>query len=268
MDAVPHGRYNPDCRMSAPAEAPISPELVLVASPEEAERARRSLPLPEAPLPRFPDILSSPAVRDRARRNRRVVLAAIGLTVLGAFGAAAAIVVLHDPGAQQAAVLEQPSARTVAPTRTQAPRHAARKPSPKPKPTRTTATKPAQTTAAKPAQTPTAKPAQTTAAKPPPTAKRSGSTSPQAPAASPRKAKATFVPARVFAWPAQPGASAYLVRFFRGSTLVFEKKTTAVRLTLPRTFHFVPGSYRWLVLPIDEHGVRGAPIVESRFDVA
>jgi hypothetical protein len=252
MDVVTRGRYNPQCRVSFLAESPISPELVLVAPPEEAERARRALPLPAPPLPRFPDILSSPAVRDRARRRRRIVLRAVGLAVLGAFATAAAFVVLRDSRTGERAVQSQPRARAVAPKRTTAPRRAAPK----------TAPRPSQTTAAKPATSPT-----------PTVPKRQRSTPSQTPPARPKTPKATkkppgpFVPARVFAWPAQTGAVAYVVRFFRGSSVVLERRTTNERLSLPSSFRFRPGSYRWQVLPVDEHGARGAPIVESRFHV-
>jgi len=235
------------------AESPISPELVLVAPPEEAERARRALPLPAPPLPRFPDILSSPAVRDRARRRRRIVLTAVGLAVLGAFATAAALVVLRDSRTGERALQPQPRARAVAPTRTAAPRRAAPK----------TAPRPSQTTAAKPAASPT-----------PTVPKRQRTTPSQTRTARPKAPKATkkppgpFVPARVFAWPAKAGAVAYVVRFFRGSSVVLERRTTDERLSLPSGFRFRPGNYRWQVLPVDEQGVRGAPIVESRFHVA
>jgi hypothetical protein len=76
----------------------------------------------------------------------------------------------------------------------------------------------------------------------------------------------TFVPARVFTWPSQPAAKRYLVRFFRNGHKVLEARTARARLVLPKSFVFRPGSYRWTVVPL---GVVGkGPLVDSKFVIS
>jgi hypothetical protein len=81
----------------------------------------------------------------------------------------------------------------------------------------------------------------------------------------------TIQPSHVFAWPAAPNASFYLVSFMRDGKKVFEKRVTEPRLTLPGSFRFTAGSYRWVVLPAT--GSAGNPqyapaIIDSKFVVA
>jgi hypothetical protein len=220
--------------MTVPAD-PISPELVLVASPEEAELARQSLPMPVPPIPRFPTFPPAP-VRARARRAERSWTYGIAAVVVLAFAIAAAVV-LDRSGADPSA-----SVRTVAtqPTATH--------PSAPTSPTTTATTTPAHTTST---PTPTTTPARTAST---PTA-----TKPAAPKG--------FVPSRVFAWPAKTGAVAYVIRFFRGSKLVFQRRIVQPRITLPESFEFAPGSYRWLVVPVDRSGDEGPAVVASKFSV-
>ena len=87
------------------------------------------------------------------------------------------------------------------------------------------------------------------------------------PAATRKPAKTPkFVPARVFSWPAERAATRYLVRFFRNGNKVLEVRTVRARLVLPKTFVFRPGRYRWTVVPL---GVAGkGPLVDSRFVVS
>jgi hypothetical protein len=76
----------------------------------------------------------------------------------------------------------------------------------------------------------------------------------------------TFVPARVFSWPSEPAAKRYLVRFFRNGHKVLEARTVRARLVLPKSFVFRPGSYRWTVVPL---GVAGkGPLVDSKFVIS
>jgi hypothetical protein len=76
----------------------------------------------------------------------------------------------------------------------------------------------------------------------------------------------TFVPARVFTWPSQPAAKRYLVRFFRNGQKVLEARTARARLVLPKSFVFRPGNYRWTVVPL---GVVGkGPLVDSKFVIS
>lgn len=216
--------------MTAPAEAPISPELVLVAPPEEAELARRSLPLPVPPMPRFPTFPPA-AVRARARRAERSWTYAVAAAAVVAFAIAAAVVL--NRSSDEAT----PTARHVAtrPTAT----HPATPAKPAPRPTTTATTTPAQT-----ASTPST-PTKTTKS------------------AAPKG----FVPSRVFAWPAKADAVAYVIRFFRGNKLVFQRRVVRPRITLPESFEFVPGKYHWLVVPVDRRGNEGSAVVASAFDV-
>jgi hypothetical protein len=229
--------------MAAPADLPTSPELVLVAPPEEAELARRSLPLPVPPIPRFPTFPPAP-VRARAHRAERSWTYAVAAAVLVAFAIAAALVLNRssaEPGA--------PAARTAAapPTVTH--------PAPaKPRPTTTAAPRPTTTAATAPART-TSTPRTTTRTSTPRTTTK------------PKPAPKGFVPSRVFAWPAKPDAVAYVIRFFRGNKLVFQRRTEQPRITLPESFEFAPGSYRWLVVPVDRRGNEGKALVASQFDV-
>jgi hypothetical protein len=74
-----------------------------------------------------------------------------------------------------------------------------------------------------------------------------------------------FVPSRVFAWPPDTTATGYLARFYRDDAKVYERRVTKPLLTLPASFRFLAGHYRWEVLPIHRSGNFGAPIVESTF---
>jgi hypothetical protein len=215
--------------MAAPADLPTSPELVLVAPPEEAKLARQSLPLPVPPIPRFPTFPTAP-VRARARRAERSWTYAVAAAVILAFAIAAAIVLSRSNDG-----VATPATRTASPTPT------ATHPAPATTAPRTTTTTTATTT---PATTASA-PAKTTA----------------------KPAPKGFVPSRVFAWPAKPDATAYVIRFFRGTKLVFQRRIVQSRITLPETFEFAPGSYRWLVVPVDRRGNEGKAVVASQFDV-
>ena len=74
----------------------------------------------------------------------------------------------------------------------------------------------------------------------------------------------TFVPARSFTWPAQPGASAYVVRFFRNGRLIASLHSTNPRVALPASFRFKDGRYRWQVFPVVA-GRRVSAVVDSTF---
>jgi hypothetical protein len=107
--------------------------------------------------------------------------------------------------------------------------------------------------------------ARTTRQRPPRT------TAPPARTASPkpttRAASTTdFVPARVFAWPAAPGADGYLIQFFRGDRVVLERRLAEAHFPLPSAFRLVPGKYRWLVMPRAD-GKYGRAVVDSRFSI-
>ena len=216
--------------MTAPADAPVSPELVLVAPPEEAELARRSLPLPVPPMPRFPTFPPA-AVRARARRAERSWTYAVAAAAVVAFAIAAAIV-LNRSGEEAT-----PTARNVA-------------------------TQPTGTQPAAPA-TPTPRPTTTAAAAPTAPAQTTSTPTKTTKSAAPKG----FVPSRVFAWPAKADAVAYVIRFFRGNKLVFQRRIVQPRITLPESFEFAPGKYHWLVVPVDRRGNEGSAVVASAFDV-
>jgi hypothetical protein len=224
--------------MTAPPDLPTSPELVLVAPPEEAELARQSLPLPVPPIPRFPTFPPGP-VRARARRAERSWTYAVAAAVLLAFAIAAAVVLSRS---------RAESTPTTAGSAVTTP----------------VATRPATTTT--PARQPTTTAATTTAPTRTTTTPTTTSTPPRTTATRATAPKG-FVPSRVFAWPAKPGAVAYVIRFFRGSKLVFERRIVQPRITLPESFDFAPGRYRWLVVPLDSRGKEGRAVVASQFDV-
>ncbi len=71
-----------------------------------------------------------------------------------------------------------------------------------------------------------------------------------------------FVPARVWGWKAQPGARGYHVRFFLNNRQVFSARTKGTQLTLPRSFRYQAGRYRWLVRAIPK---LAEPIVDTTF---
>ena len=71
------------------------------------------------------------------------------------------------------------------------------------------------------------------------------------------RATAPAPTARRFAWAPIDGASGYLVKFFRGSTLVFAHETSHTVLEVPARWRhgglersFRPGEYRWYVWPV------------------
>jgi hypothetical protein len=77
-----------------------------------------------------------------------------------------------------------------------------------------------------------------------------------------------FVPSRVFTWPAQRGATSYVVRFFRNGQKVIQARATKPQLRLPTSFRFAAGRYLWRVIAVIGSSVRprySPPIVESTF---
>ena len=120
-------------------------------------------------------------------------------------------------------------------------------------------TQPAETGAAAPGIAPTKPPATDVAPKGEP-APTTSSVRPRVPA----KPEAGFVPARVFAWGPVKQATRYRVRFYRGNRVVLTRTTRSARITLPESFKFAKGSYRWVVEP--RTGRRyGKPVVDSTF---
>jgi hypothetical protein len=213
------------------APLPISPELILVAPPEEARLAREQLadPAPGDWDEFLANIRARAAASETAgpaealprpkRRVRLTVIAAVVIAAAAAFGIVRAVRG-HDETAP--AVFRTP---TIA-EGTQTHRAVAPKPTKGQKPSKPAARAPGR----KPKKTP------------------------------------TFVPARVFSWPPERAATRYLVRFFRNGHKVLEARTVRARFVLPKSFVFRPGSYRWTVVPL---GVAGkGPLVDSKFVIS
>jgi hypothetical protein len=77
-----------------------------------------------------------------------------------------------------------------------------------------------------------------------------------------------FVPGRTWVWSKSQGARAYLVRFFLNGRQVLKRRTPKNQLTLPHSFRYAAGRYRWSVRPITGPPSRaryGHPIVDSKF---
>ncbi len=247
-------------------------------------------------------LLSPSAEAPRARHwtGSPVAIGAIALVALAALGLSIANLVTHrTEGRTGAAQALQPVGAASAPApssssstakahstvRPRAPRKArvapATRPTKKTKPsgaktggagakTAATGTKPA-------AGSSTAPPTSTRAPRNAPVRKAAAPTSrpaakqTKAPGAA-RGAVATFVPSRVFGWPEQPQTKAYIVRFYRDGKKVYETQSTKPQITLPASFVFAAGHYRWQVVPAPAAGSQqqqeAAAIVDSTFDVS
>jgi hypothetical protein len=251
----------------------LSPELVLVSSPDDIRAALAELPEEPwrvAPVARPPlreefadlDVHISPARRGKLRAAGLVALVLIGA------GAVGYRVGTHsrDNDAAPRAALRPPAVSQSA----------------RPAPARTVSAAPSQRQ-----QTPSRAPARTRARAAPVPARRTKSraTAPAARAASTRQrpnARATaktpvrkktappraiaFVPARTWAWAPAKDAAAYEVTFFRGREIVFQARPAEPRIVLPRSFRFHAGTYRWTVhaLPV---AAGTAPLVDSTFSL-
>jgi hypothetical protein len=257
----------------APAEL-ISPELVLVASPEEAEEARRALPLWPAALAgarapiSAPDRtdgssadplavgLEAPLLAQPAGGGRRVLRVAAALLALGALGTLGVVVGVYDLPGAPSALRNSTSVTGLSPTSRA--------------PLKPPASSKAAAAAARTSSTPQRSSVSTSTSAP--SISSAPVTSSKAAPAAPRKSltKRTppaFVPARVFVWVTQRGADAYVIRFFRNDRLILEGKTTESRYALPASFRFTRGAYRWEVMPVSG-GKIGPAIVMSRFAIA
>jgi hypothetical protein len=266
----------------------ISPELILVSSPEVARRAREQLPVvpshrraydtagvAHSPVstvlqetrPVVPAALPETMVNGRRKTRWWAVAVAIVLAA-----AAAGFVVMQERRGDRGLDVSPQAAEKVGSRIAGAlpilatPETVRHRPATAPTRTTPAGTNPATRTTVAPKPT-TATPTVEGSAPPPartvPEAPAKGTTTPP-PAVVPR----TFVPSRVFAWPPDPTATGYLVRFYRDDAKVYERRVTKPRLTLPASFRFLVGRYRWEVVPIHGSGPdapSGGPIVESTF---
>jgi hypothetical protein len=75
-----------------------------------------------------------------------------------------------------------------------------------------------------------------------------------------------LVPSRTWGWAPQPGADAYEVTFYRNGRVVLHARSKDHRLVLPRRFQFRAGRYRWTVHPV-RSGTGEPPIADSSFSL-
>jgi hypothetical protein len=226
--------------VNEPVDEPLSPEVVLVSPPLEAERFRAALP--EAPAP-------PPVSRDHASERRPEVVLVSPPLEAERFRAA-----LPEPPAQAPVSRKRASARRLARVGALCLvallgyLAATRWPHP-PGPRLLTAVAEAP---AAPRQTVTASSPATTST-PPITA----TTEHQAPTVvvappKPRPARAAvggsaFVPARSWVWARADRVTAYEVDFYRNGARVFHALVHQPQVVMPKTFRFQPGRYRWTV---------------------
>jgi hypothetical protein len=267
--------------MPPPAE-PLSPELVLVAPPEEARRAREQL-ADEPPLvgdvalerPRedwddllarlraepLPPVADEPPARIEAPKRRRWGRVAVAVAVVVLAVLIGVAWVRRD--SQQPRLVGPTSASPPAAGNPVKPPAAPAKP-------KTPAKKPAAT---KPRVKPKpAAPVQRSGAKKPVATKPRVKPKPAAPvhrrsAKKPARPPAGFVPSRVWSWAPVPGSTGYRVRFFRNGRSVLVVRTATARLVLPKSFAFHKGRYRWTVVPLGAAKPQ-RPVVDSTFVVA
>ena len=247
---------------------PLSPELILVSPPEEAQLARERLaddpaadwdrflasvraePAPPQDLPTTPEGVSGP----RRRVGRRLVMAAI---VIALIAAVLGIAWARDRRAQRAtapapAHVSRPAhVTTTGHVSARASKRARRKPA-APKRAKTV---PKRTVPKRSVTTPTRSHAAHPGARPAP---------PVRPARPPTSG---FVPSRVWSWAPAPGSIRYLVRFFRNGRQVLAARTRAPHLVLAKNFRFRGGRYRWTVVAMSGAKARRA-IVDSTFVVS
>lgn len=237
---------------------PISPELVLVASPEEALRARALLPPPLSTFDRLAECRRREAVeppppaveRRRRRALRRPLLAAAALVLVAAVALA---------------WVERPRPlRPYFSTRTAPVRRAAATPVRPAQPLTTATPVPVPVTPVLPPAQPAVPPHRVTKAATKPAARRPRAvrhTVTHTVAAAP--AAGEFVPARVWVWSPDAHAKGYVFELTMNGGVVLHVRTTQPRFELPRSFAFRPGAYRWTV-----HGLpagSGVPLADSRF---
>jgi hypothetical protein len=239
---------------------PISPELILVSSPEEQQRARELLP--PAPADEWDRLLTriraaaeeaeqiSPP---RSRKPRRAL-------VLASLVLVAVAVPIGMAGARDNVDVGGPR-----PARVHSVTSPAAHPAPAPvAPSKAPGVKKPAVKAVRPAVRPS-----TTGKSQPKTKAGSGAAKAKAQPKAPEPATpqvSGFVPSRVWGWVAQPGAKSYLFRLYRNGRQVYTARTKQAQLVLPGSFHFAPGKYRWSVVALTGSAKRGLkPVVESTF---
>jgi hypothetical protein len=247
---------------------PVSPELVLVAPPDEAKRAREQLPEAPAtqrdrrvsngrvgPPPRPSDSPPRPAPR-RRRWVRRTLLVGVLLLVVGS-AVAIGLAGLRDNGSESTAQ------RKGTPVR----RHSATVPSKTP--VTTVAKKPQESgrSTSRPQSKQEAQPKASTTPKTAPAKKpaKKAAKKPTRPRSPGRPAVTGFVPARTWSWEPQSRARRYVFTLRRNGKRVIAARTAKPRYVLPNRFRFAAGRYRWRVVALTTKPARRKVVVDSKF---
>lgn len=242
----------------------VSPELVLVASPEDAKRARERLPDRAPALPRraSPPVAASAATRSNesrapspfrrkwVRRTAVPIAAALGLAgaVAGGFaGSRGSNDSSNEP--RRAAAPVTSTVVGVIPPATKQATTAAKKPTSTTRATPPVATQPVATQPKQPAKS-QRKPARTATTKKP---------------ARPRTTATGFVPARTWSWQPQAKARRYVFTLTRNGRKVITARTTRPRYILPKRFRFASGRYRWRVVAVRSKRPQRKVLVDSKF---
>jgi len=253
------------------AHDPVSPELVLVSTAEDARRQRDALPEhpwePEARVsntdaarptpPPYPRVTADDAAAPRrgGSRRRRLALAA-GFVLAAAVAAGGYVAATRGHGrTTAAAVVPVQAPRGTAASSTVSGSTVAHE-----RQTRRTKTRQAtaRTTTRAAAAPPAARRRRTTAVKP----KRAAGAKPAT-----AKSHAGFVPSRTWSWAPRAGAARYRVTFFLNGHAVFDGRPASARLVLPRGFRFRAGVYRWVVRALPASAA-AKPVVDATFTVS
>lgn len=236
----------------------VSPELVLVAPPDEARRAREQLP--ESPEAEWDHLLSRARARSvhrpsepppptpapRRRRWVRKSVLVVALLILVASAVTVGLAATRDNGGEGAAQHNVTPVRhqsSTAPSTTHV-TTAAKKPK-----------KSAQSPSG-PAPQRKARPKAHAAPKKAPAKKPTRQRRPARPAVT------GFVPARTWSWEPQSRTRRYVFTLQRNGKRVIAARTTKPRFVLPGRFRFAAGRYRWRVVAV---GARRKVVVDSKF---
>jgi hypothetical protein len=290
VSAAGHGTLG---RVSLSGHEPISPELVLVMSPQDAARARELLPEPTlwrppdrrrsvfveaaAPEPSVVDISTlrtrqplpfirpdedarvPPAVPRRRRTIRRVAASAVVFVVGMGAGLVAGVLLGHsdEPSSLRSSLAGalQSSPTTMS---------SATRPQVAPA-TRTISTPQAPKGKNRPPKSSTKRTTTTrraTAPAPKPATPKPATPKPAAAKPATANHPSGFVPARVWLWTPRPSAHAYVVSLVFNGRRVLRVRTSKARLVLPPSFRFHAGRYHWLVVSEPE---ATTPVVDLTF---
>ena len=256
---------------ASPGTDPVSPELVLVAPPDEARRAREQLPespaeewdrprakAPGRPTHRIPQLPQPP--RSRRRRWFRRTAAVGALLLLVASGVTVGLAGSRDDNAENAArrlgaAPTRPQSITSPATTSTTPAHTNQEKAPQRRSRSST-----QPKAHAPAPTSSKKKVTKKRSKQKASKKRSKQPTQSRRAAPP--AAVGFVPARTWSWEPEARARRYAFTLLLNGKRVYAARTAKPRFVLPKRFRFAAGLYRWRVVAV---GARRKVVVDSKF---